>query len=252
MAGHTLSRVVQGKVMHFRRLPFKHRFVYPVFFLLMNCDELEQANSWLFGVNRRRPLSIKFKDYGDGSDPRLWVRALLEKQGIHDCAKTIWLQTFPRVFGYAFNPVSFWYCAREDGSVGAVIAEVNNTFGDRYCYLLHNNSTVDATVELNTVKQMHVSPFYPVKGHYAFHFDTDFDAPRVRIDYYQSDELQLNTVIWGEALPLTRRNLFMALLKQPLLTLGVMTRIHWQAFRLWLKGATFHQRPTSSSEEISR
>lgn len=251
MAGHTLSRVVQGKVMHFRHLPFKHRFVYPVFFLLMNFDELDRVNSWLFGINRRRPLSINFKDYGDGSDPRIWVRELLKQQGIHDCAKTIWLQTFPRVFGYAFNPVSFWYCARDDGSIGAVIAEVNNTFGDRYCYLL-NNSSVDATVELNAVKQMHVSPFYPVKGNYRFRFTSDFDAPRVRIDYYQSDELQLNTLIWGKASPLTIRNLLKALLKQPLLTLGVMARIHWQALRLWLKGATFHKRPAPSCEEISR
>lgn len=252
MVGRSLSRVVQGKVMHRRRLPFENRFVYPVFYLLINCDELDRLDSWLFGINRRRPLSVNFKDYGDGHDPRLWVRALLKQQGIDDTGKTLWLQTFPRVFGYAFNPVSFWYCVGKEGVIDAVIAEVNNTFGDRHCYLLRNNGSTRSLLEFKAKKQLHVSPFYPVKGEYRFKFGSDFGAPRVQIDYYQMDELQLNTVIWGKALRLTTRRLFAALMKQPLLTLGVMTRIHWQALRLWLKGATFHQRPTPSSEEISR
>ncbi|TVO77903.1 DUF1365 domain-containing protein [Sedimenticola selenatireducens] len=252
MACRALSRIVQGKVMHFRRRPFENRFVYPVFYLLFNCDEFDKHNSWLFGVNRRRPLSLHFEDYGDGGDPRLWLRALLKQQGVTDCPGTIWLHSFPRVFGYAFNPVNFWYCERADGSIGAVVAEVNNTFGDRHCYLLRLDAERAEDQTLQAIKQMHVSPFYPVEGEYQFKFKMDFDAPHVWIDYLQSGELQLNTAIWGKSKPLTVSALFTALLKQPLLTVGVMVRIHWQALRLWLKGATFHQRPTPSSEEISR
>ena len=95
MAGHTLSRVVNGRVMHRRRLPVQNRFVYPVFFLLLNTEELERLDSWLFGVNRRRPLGFHFADHGDGGDPRLWVRELLREYGIDDCPGPIWVQTFP-------------------------------------------------------------------------------------------------------------------------------------------------------------
>lgn len=136
MAGSTLSRIVNGQVMHRRRHPVESRFVYPVFCLLLNIDELDQMNSWLFGVNRSRPLAFHFSDYGNGEDPPVWVKRQLVESGIDDCNGPIWLQTFPRVFGYLFNPVSFWYCQRCDGSVGAIVAEVNSTFGEKHLYIL--------------------------------------------------------------------------------------------------------------------
>lgn len=238
--------------MHRRRLPFENRFVYPVFFLLIHSEEFEQLDSWLFGINRRRPLSLRFSDYGDGRDPRLWVREQLREQGVDDCPGPLWLQTFPRLFGFVFNPVSFWYCERDDGSIGAVVAEVNNTFGDRCCYVLRLPPSDATPPLLRAAKRMHVSPFYPLQGEYRFRFNSDFDRPRVSIDYYQGRELQLSTAVFGEAQPLTPGRLFSALWRQPLLTLGVIGRIHWQALRLWLKGARFHARPTPTHEEISR
>jgi len=246
------SRVVRGKVMHRRRLPFENRFVYPVFFLLIHSEEFDRLHSWLFGINRRRPLSLRFSDYGDGRDPRIWVREQLREQGVDDCPGPLWLQTFPRLFGFVFNPVSFWYCERADGSIGAVVAEVNNTFGDRCCYVLRLPAPGAPMPPLRAAKRMHVSPFYPLQGEYRFRFNSDFDRPRVSIDYYLGRELQLSTSIFGQARPLTPGSLFSALWRQPLLTLGVIGRIHWQALRLWLKGARFHARPTPSHEEISR
>lgn len=244
------SRVVRGQVMHRRQLPFEHRFVYPVFFLLIHSDEFDQLDSWLFGVNRRRPLAIHFADHGDTRDPRLWVREQLVRYGIHDCPGALWLQTFPRLFGYLFNPVSFWYCERADGSIGAVVAEVNNTFGDRCSYVLRLPD--GARSVLRAAKRMHVSPFFPTEGEYRFRFNVDFDAPRVSIDYYRGEACQLNTRIFGQARPLTPRSLLASLWRQPLLTLGVTVRIHYQALRLWLKGGRFHQRPRPSPEEIPR
>lgn len=244
------SRVVRGRVMHRRHLPFENRFVYPVFFLLIHGDEFDKLDSWLFGVNRRRPLAVHFADHGDTRNPHLWVREQLLSHGIDDCPGALWLQTFPRLLGYVFNPVSFWYCERGDGSIGAVVAEVNNTFGDRCCYVLRLPSGEHGA--LRAAKRMHVSPFYPLQGEYRFRFNCDFDDPRVAIDYYLDDQLQLNTTVFGQARPLTPRNLFATLWRQPLLTLGVIVRIHWQALRLWLKGARFHQRSKPSHEEISR
>lgn len=252
MAGRTLSRVVNGRVMHRRRHPVENRFVYPVFYLLINTEELHSLDSWIFGVNRRRPLSFYFADHGDGSDPRSWVREQLQKSGIEDCPGPIWVQTFPRVFGYVFNPVSFWYCSREDGSVGAILAEVNNTFGERHSYVLTPDPVTGRFEDVDAFKKMYVSPFYPVSGSYRFNFNVDRDKPRVHIDYYDQGRLQLNTAIWGSSRPLTRAALLNALVRQPLLTMGVMARIHWQALRLWIKGIAFHNHPSSSAEETSR
>ncbi|MGD8911401.1 MAG: DUF1365 domain-containing protein [Candidatus Thiodiazotropha sp.] len=246
-----LSRVVFGRVMHRRHLPVENRFIYPVFYILINLEHQERLGSWLFGVNRWRPLAFHHKDYGDGRDPRLWVRERLAESGIDDCSGGLWLQTFPRVFGYLFNPVSFWYCQRMDGTVGAIVAEVNNTFGERHCYVLqpHEDGSLK---EIESEKRLYVSPFYPVSGGYKFHFNIDCDAPRVQIDYYDQGQLQLNTAIWGRSRPLTNRTLLTALLKQPLLTLGVMFRIHWQALRLWLKGVSLTTRTPSSMEETAK
>jgi DUF1365 family protein len=249
MENCAMSRVVIGRVMHRRHGPVENRFVYPVFYLLIDLDRVEKQGSWLFGINRRRPLAFHYKDYGDGRDPRLWVRERLLESGIHDCNGGLWLQTFPRVFGYLFNPVSFWYCERIDGTVGAIVAEVNNTFGERYCYVLQSGEDGSFT-QIESDKQLFVSPFYPLSGGYKFHFNVDYDAPRVGIDYYDQGQLQLNTAIWGRSRPLCNRTLITALLKQPLLTLGITLRIHWQALRLWLKGVSI--RTPSSMEETAK
>ncbi|MES9971838.1 MAG: DUF1365 domain-containing protein [Candidatus Thiodiazotropha sp.] len=248
MESGDLSRVVIGRVMHRRHQPVENRFIYPVFFLLIKLDGLERHGSWLFGINRWRPLAFHYKDYGDGRDPRLWVREHLAEAGIHDCNAGLWLQTFPRLFGYLFNPVSFWYCLRDDGRVGAIVAEVNNTFGERHCYVLRPRRDGSFT-GVEAEKRLYVSPFYPVSGGYKFHFKIDRQAPRVQIDYYDQGRLQLNTAIWGRSQPLNNRTLLTALLKQPLLTLGVILRIHWQALRLWLKGVSLTTRTPSSMEE---
>ena len=252
MAGAIMSRLVTGKVMHRRHHPVQNSFVYPLFQLLLNTDDLERLDSWLFGVNRSRPLAFHFSDYGDGTDPRVWVREQLCLAGVTDCAGPIWLQTFPRLFGYLFNPVSFWYCQRGDGAVGAIIAEVNNTFGERHLYLLTPDPISGRFSDVRADKRMYVSPFYPVSGGYRFHFNTDLNRPRVRIDYYDRGRLQLNTAIWGESRQLSRSALFAALIRQPFLTLGVTFRIHWQALRLWLKGVALHPKPSSTNEETSR
>ncbi|MET0051364.1 MAG: DUF1365 domain-containing protein [Candidatus Thiodiazotropha sp.] len=242
MASRLMSRLVIGRVMHRRRQPFSNKFVYPVFYLLLDLDELAQLNNGVFGVNRHRPLAFHFRDYGDGRDPRLWVREYLMSHGIFDSGGKIWLQTLPRVFGYLFNPVSFWYCHRSDGQVGAIIAEVNNTFGERHCYLLRPDAQGEFQ-QVTTEKRFYVSPFYPVSGGYRFKFNLDLDCPRVSIDYFDQGTLQLNTAVWGCSQTWSSRALLKALLRQPLLTLGVTLRIHWQALKLWHRGLSLVRRP---------
>lgn len=251
MAAQLLSRIARGEVMHRRHQPVRNFFQYPVFFLLINCDELEQLDSWLFGINRARLLGFHFADHGDGRDPRCWVRERLQEAGITDCDGPLWVQTFPRVLGYVFNPVSFWYCQRSDGSTGAILVEVNNTFGDRHCYLLGADPSTGAFRDLRADKRFFVSPFYPVEGWYRFGFTVNLNRPSAQIDYYQQTGLQLSTAIWGRTVAFSRGQLLKALLAQPFLTFGVIIKIHWQALRLWRKGLPLFKRPLNTNEDNS-
>ncbi len=252
MEYQTTSRLVTGKVLHRRHLPVQNRFIYPVFFLLLDIDRLEPLNSWLFGINRRRILSFSYSDYGDGSDPRDWVRKLLHRQGIHDCDGSIWLQTFPRVLGYLFNPVSFWYCTRAEGGIGAIVVEVNNTFEEKHCYVLQPDPVSGDFKSVEAGKELYVSPFYPVSGNYRFTFNCNRQSPSVRIDYFDNNKLQLNTAIWGKSRELSTASMLTALTRQPLLTLGVMLRIHWQALRLWIKRVPLVVHPSKAFKQVSK
>jgi DUF1365 family protein len=161
----------------------------------------------------------------------------------------IQVQTFPRVWGYLFNPVSFWYCRNAEGETQAIVAEVNNTFGQRHCYCLTPDPSSGSFQAVSAEKIFYVSPFYPVEGSYRFSFNLDQDRPRAHIDYYRHDQLELNTAISGQANPFCQRQLLSALIRQPFLTLGVMAKIHWQALRLWIKGVPLCSRPQSVEEK---
>ena len=126
-----------GQVRHARTRPRPHAFAYPTFFLLLPMRRLRAQAHPALARNRRAWLSFHDRDHGDGRDDSLqWIEELLHAQGIHDADGEIWLHTYPRMLGYVFKPVSFWYCHCADGTLRAVLAEVNNTFGERHCYLL--------------------------------------------------------------------------------------------------------------------
>jgi DUF1365 family protein len=234
------AQLLRGQVMHARLRPARHRFIYPVCYVRLNLARLDECNSAWFGVDRWRPLSIRTRDYGarDGSSLEAWMRALLHQHGIAADGE-IWLQTFPRVAGYVFNPVSFWQCHDAAGKLCAVLAEVNNTFGETHRYLLRP----DAAGAAMASKQMHVSPFCEVRGHYRFRF-REAEAGRVTaIDYHDADGLLLKTTLSGRAVPLTPAAVRAALWRYPLLGVGIVARIHWQALRLWLKRVPWFSKP---------
>ncbi len=249
-----------GRVMHARfaaqQSPAAHAFVYPLFFLALPLSTLDAASNAWFGVERVRPASLRFCDHGarDGSPPEPWIRRLLADQGITAADGEIVLQAFPRLFGFVFNPVSFWFCHDRDGALRAVLAEVNNTFGDRHNYLVAHadQRPILATDRLRARKLVHVSPFFPVAGDYLFRFDLAGESRRVEIDYWLDGERVLATALEGRAQPLDAGSMLRALLRQPLLTFAVVWRIHWQALRLIAKRAVFHSRPQPPLQETSR
>lgn len=237
------AELLTGTVMHRRLRPVENRFSYPVFFLRLPLTRLEQAR---IPTNRWGLASFHFRDHGarDGSHPLEWIRQLLAREGIAADGE-VWLHCFPRVLGYVFNPVSFWFCEDRAGRLRAVLAEVNNTFGERHSYLLAGDT-------LETRKVFHVSPFFPVAGRYRFAFTADSERHVARIDYLDDAGPQLLTSISGHATPLTRGALARALLRHPFLTFGVVARIHWQALKLWRKGVPFHRKPAPPHAELTR
>ncbi len=231
-----------GHVMHQRLRPVGNRFVYPVFYCEFALSDLDSLNGPLFAVDRWHLLSFHQKDHGprDGSPLEPWIRRQLHERGLPDDGE-IRLQCFPRVLGYVFNPVCFWYCHNREGELIAVLAAVSNTFGQHHDYLLHHpegRPFQDSDVFFAD-KTFHVSPFCQVEGRYRFRFRRHGNTQRVRIDYADDQGDLLLTSISGTPAPLTTGRLARAFSRMPFLTLGVITRIHWQALRLWLKGVPF-------------
>ncbi|QYY34094.1 DUF1365 domain-containing protein (plasmid) [Cupriavidus pinatubonensis] len=236
--------LLRCRVMHERLRPARHRFVYPTFCLRVDIDALPNLRRWWFGVDHPRLVSLYTRDYGprDGTGLGRWIRPRLADLGLPDDGP-IWLQTSPRIFGYAFNPVSFWYCYDKAGALRALVADVNNTFGDHHAYLVTapDLGAIQASTVLATRKCLHVSPFNTVQGHYAFQVRETDDVAHVGIDYYDdSGGLVLRTSIGGRKAPLTLGGMMTILASQPWAAIAVIVRIHWQALRLWRMSVPFH------------
>jgi len=181
----------------------------------------------------------------------LWLEELLRSEGITDADGEIWLHCYPRVLGFTFKPVSFWYCHRADGSLRAVLVEVNNTFGERHCYFL---SQARFGVEQRADKVFHVSPFCPVQGQYRFRFmfNAQGDRTVARVDYDDARGPLIQTSVSGQLQPYSVRAARYALWRYPLMTMAVVWRIHWQALRLSLKRVPFFRQPPAPESFVSR
>lgn len=244
-----------GQVRHTRLAPVHHSFCYRSFFLMLPLRSLSAQGSGALARNRFAPLSFYDTDHGDGrADALAWLEDLLHGADIHDADGEIWLHCYPRVWGYAFKPVSFWHCERADGSLRALVVEVNNTFGERHCYLLE---PARYGVEMTANKVFHVSPFCHVEGHYRFRFmraQRTGQAPRsvARIDYDNHNGALLQTSVSGELLPLTAASVRRALWRYPAQSLMVIARIHWQAAKLWLKRVPFISKPAAPEQFLTR
>ena len=253
-----------GQVRHKRLHPVRNAFSYGVFYLRVPVHGLApaEATRW-FSRNRFNLLSFYDADHGDGKLPlRAWIAALLLRHGVADADGDVWLQTMPRVLGYLFNPVSFWFCHRADGSLRAVLCDVRNTFGERHLYLLDTGGPIANGALLSADKIFHVSPFLPVRGSYRFRFVRaagkgagQGERHLACIDYLDGaagTQPALLTSISGTAQALTDRAVLRACLAHPLLTVGVVVKIHWQALRLWCKRVPFISKPAAPTEDLSR
>ena len=248
-----------GQVRHTRLRPQWHAFTYATFFLMLPMRSLPDAPGAL-AINRRGAISFHDADHGDGRSVEqggalAWLDELLRTEGITDATGEVWLHCYPRVLGYTFKPVSFWYCHRADGSLRAIVVEVNNTFGERHCYLL---DAPQFGVEQKARKVFHVSPFCEVSGSYRFRFlrtaasAQDAGHTVVRIDHDDDSGPLILTSVSGTLHAITPQTLRRALWGYPAMTLAIIARIHWHALRLWLKRVRFHRKPKAPASIVTR
>lgn len=245
---------IVGQTFHGRKGATRNAFRYAIDYVL--CDaETAPETPGLFRRNGAGLTSLLDRDHG-GAPHRgrgaEWVRDVLAAHRIGG-VRTIEILAQPRVLGFVFNPVSFWLCRDDAGALITVIAEVTNTYGDRHCYLCRNEDLRPITAEdhLASTKILHVSPFQPVEGTYTFRFDIRADRIGIWIDYTAGNGGLIATLT-GRRKPLTNAGILRAILRRPFGARRVLALIHWQAAKLWWKGATFRARPLPPEKEVSR
>lgn len=245
---------ISGLTFHGRKGAIENAFRYSVDYILLDA-EAQVRGPRLFARNGSALTSLHDSDHGGppkAGRGALWVREVLEQHQITGVAQ-IELLAQPRMLGHVFNPVSFWLCRREDGALITVIAEVSNTFGDRHSYLCHHPDLRPITPSdtLTAQKIFHVSPFQPIEGGYSFRFDINDARIGIWIDYSRGDGGLIATLT-GKRKPLTNRAILRSAFLRPLGARRVLALIHWQALKLWAKGARYRAHPVPPEKEVSR
>jgi DUF1365 family protein len=243
------SAIYAGSVVHRRFWPKRHRLRYRCFWLLLDLDEVDEIakSSWLFGHNRCRVYSFRDRDHGDGLEKPL--RPLVEQRladaGIDIAGGAIRLLCMPRVLGYGFNPLSIYFCHHADGRLLATIYEVSNTFGERHSYLIpvDPENSLAGEIRQAAEKAFYVSPFLDQELTYHFRLERPGARIRVAVEARSGEGLVLNASLSGERRPLDDAGLARLLATHPLLTLKVITAIHWEALRLIAKRIGMRPRP---------
>jgi DUF1365 family protein len=251
----TVSAIYRGSVVHARVRPVRHRLRYRMLNLLLDLDELPalSARLALFGHNRRAVFTFRDADHGDGSATplRAQVEALLRAAGLDPAGGRIRVLCMPRVMGMVFNPISVFFCHAADGTVQAMLYEVNNTFGQRHSYLIPVDDAAAGTIRQRCDKRFYVSPFMDMGLTYGFRVTVPGETLSLAIDARDDAGPLLFAAFTGRRHALTDAQLGLALLSNALLAGRVMGGIHWEALKLWWKGLRLRPRPAPPSVPVT-
>ncbi len=248
---------IPGQTFHGRRGSVENAFTYSIDYVMLDAEAERLRTPLLFGRNRAGLTSLWDKDHGGAPKSGAgapWARAVLAEHGLADITDgRLMLLAQPRTLGHVFNPVSFWLAYDRQDRLRAVIAEVTNTFGDRHSYLCahHDHRPIHREDTLTATKIFHVSPFQPIEGGYSFRFDIRPDRIGIWIDYSTGNEGVLATLT-GKRQELSNLGILRAAFRRPLGARRVLGLIHWQALKLWWKGARYRARPEPPTQEVSQ
>lgn len=250
------SALFHGQVTHVRSRPKRHALAYPIVSLLVDLDELDALDRGLrlFSVGRFNLLSFAPRDRGDGSATPLkaQVEAAMRAAGVEPDGGPVHLLTMPRVLGFAFNPLSVFFCHGRDGALRAILWEVDNTFGQRHGYMIPVTATeADGSVRQSCHKAFYVSPFMDMDLRYAFRVTPPGDALAIAIDVSDRDGVVLRARHLARRVEISDGAAARAFLAFPFLALRVVAGIHWEALKIWLKGVRPRARPAPPSAPVT-
>ena len=236
------SYIYNGTVIHKRFKPKEHYFKYKVFSLLINLSELEELDKKIsfFSLNKFNLISFYEGDHGarDGSSLADWVKQNLKANNIITENIEIKLLCYPRILGYVFNPLSVFFIYDKDERLVSILYEVKNTFGEQHTYVFRVENE-NKLIQNNCSKKFHVSPFIKMDCNYFFRVLNPAEKLSVIIDQYDNEGKILFASQDGIRSDLTSMNLMNSYLKHPLMTFKIISAIHFEAFKLWVKGIKF-------------
>jgi DUF1365 family protein len=241
------SALYVGSVMHRRLRPRQHRLRYRLFWMLIDLDELDRLGKELrlFSRNRFNLLSFHDTDHGEGTAAplRQQIERRLEADGIGHATARIELFCMPRICGYAFNPLSVYFCRDREGALHAVVYEVHNTFGERHSYVFETGGDAGQVLTQQTAKTFHVSPFLGMAMDYGFRLSPPGERISVAVHGQDADGPVIMAGLMATRSALNDRALLRLLAAFPLMTLKVIGAIHLHALRMFLKGFRIHPHP---------
>jgi uncharacterized protein len=239
-----------SKVYHKRHQPFEHDFTYNVFTLFCRLSDLKalSRNLKFFSYNRWNILSFYERDHGarDGTQLSQTVFEECKSRGFEIDQNNIWFLGFPRLWGYVFNPISILFCFDLKNNLNVIIYQVKNTFGHQLSYICPvtpDQKREDGFYAQECMKEFYVSPFIDMACDYKFHVRVPSQTLDFAIHQFQENGKILTATWNGNYCSLNDVNILKAVLTHPLMTLKVMIAIHWEALKLWIKGAPFHKVP---------
>ena len=248
------SSIYNGNVIHKRFVPKIHHFRYSVFSLLIDLSELDYLNKKInfFSCNKFNLISFYEKDHGnrDGSSLIMWVKKNLEDNNIDSKNIKVKLLCYPRILGYVFNPLSVFYIYDINEKIICILYEVKNTFGEQHTYVFKIDNDQNH-YQHNCSKKFHVSPFIEMNCKYFFRLLKPGQKISVIIDQYQSGEKILYASQDGLRVDFTTKELIKSYLKHPLMTLKIISAIHFEAFKLWAKGIKFIKKKLKIKNNIT-
>ena len=248
------NSILRAKLFHKRITPSVNQFTYKIFYICFSVDNIKNINSKLLSHNKFNLFSIFNKDYGprDGSCLNNWIKSIISKNNISNIDK-IYLMTHPKIFGFGFNPVSFWFCIDKNDKLIAVLAEVNNTFKEHHFYLVKKDdlSEIKSNEWLSAKKEFHVSPFYNVSGSYQFRFKYSKNNIAAYINYFDNNKTLITSVA-AKNIDLNDVNLIKIIFEIPYMFAKVITLIHWQAIKLLLKGNKYISKPKQKQNKLTK
>ena len=254
----TASAIYESEVRHRRFQPMGHELRYGVWSLLVDLDEVDgiARRNPVFSRNRFNLVSFHDRDHGprDGSDLRAWFEGHLADAGVDLDGGAVRMLVFPRILGYTFNPITVWFGYDRDERLRAVLYEVHNTFGHAHSHLAIVDDDVDLDVRLprhGFDKTLHVSPFFDQIGRYRITLVPPAERYRLVIEYLdEAGDRLLTAAQDGRRVPLTTRSLLRQFVTKPLVTLKVIAGIHWEALKLFTKGAKYRPIPPPPPTEV--